>query len=130
VLLVDARGPNSTGCWLASDLLLEVAIILFVAYADTGLLPLDLLLSGTGASKVSMLRTGACAMGVVLVVGDAGAAGTGSSSISSILRTGERGVYGEEDRIRSGELACGLFSSRAKTSCRSISRAASMLIGR
>jgi hypothetical protein len=106
-LLFDARGPKSTGgCELASDLLRDAAIVLLVVYADTGLLPLDLVLSGTGASNVSILRTGAWVAGVVLAsVGEAGAETTASSSISSILRTGERGVYGEEERMCSGGLA-------------------------
>lgn len=68
---------------------------------------------------------------VLVATGDGGAELTGSSSISSMLRTGERGAYGDEARMRSGDAGfCGLFSSKASTSCRSMSRAASMLMGR
>ena len=54
-----------------------------------------------------------------------------SSGISIILRTGDRGAYGDSARVLSGDvLSEPLFSSRASTSCRSMSSIASMLMGR
>lgn len=80
-----------------------------------------------GLSISNILLTGAC---VVWACED----WEGSSSISSILRTGDRGAaaYGDEERIIVGEEAVFrfLFSKSARTSCLSMSSMASILIGR
>lgn len=86
---------------------------------------------GKGALKSNMLRTGPCLMGLA---GGLVEVVVGSSSMSSMLRTGERGVaYGLAER-RSPSVGAVvprfLFSSRARTSILSISNMASMLIGR
>lgn len=81
----------------------------------------------TGPSISSILLTGAWIVGPEEEV-------VGSSSISSMLRTGDRGaaVYGDDERILVGEEAAFkfLFSKSASTSCLSMSSMASMLIGR
>lgn len=154
----DRRGPKSAGRNAASELLRGCNLdeeeppleglysLLLFSVGDTGCdlrppceldrpdkaLPptLSMLRKGAGAgppagtesSTSSMLRTGFWLGG-----GEAWRLEVpGSSSMSSMLRMGDREVvvYGEGARA-----AC-LFSKSARTSCRSISSIASMLMGR
>lgn len=82
---------------------------------------------GGGESMSSMLLTGARGGRLAVAVG-----AVSSSAISSMLLTGDLGVYGEADRTLSGEVpeVCPLLSSSASTSFLSMSSMASMLIGR
>lgn len=150
--MAEDLGPKSAGFDAASDMLLGCAVLreldstgddgllnTFVAGMPGGLSPTSSMLriGGVGGPISSILRTGANRGGDFLVLGNEGEAGLGtedgrSSPISSMLRTGERGVVkGDGDRPKLGAFDCfdcG-FSRRASTSRRSSSSIASIDIG-